>query len=186
MESVMISIKPKWCELIANGKKTFEVRKTKPKIDTPFKCYIYCTKRGMPLVLGSHIPSYIEENLAQTRGFSREKAEEVFGCWNGNVIGEFVCDEIYIRTLSNLLVKEDAEKSLHGTCLSNKEVLEYLGYKKDTSLFDCKHYGFFCWHISELKIYDKPKDIGKFNKNDVTRRPPQSWCYLKNMRTNNA
>lgn len=44
MVSILMSILPKWCELIASGKKTIEVRKTRPKIDTPFKCYIYCTK----------------------------------------------------------------------------------------------------------------------------------------------
>lgn len=44
MKSVLISIAPKYCELIANGAKTIEIRKTKPKIETPFKCYIYCTK----------------------------------------------------------------------------------------------------------------------------------------------
>ena len=44
MKAVLLSIQPKWCELIASGKKTIEVRKTRPKIDTPFKCYIYCTK----------------------------------------------------------------------------------------------------------------------------------------------
>ena len=44
MKSVLISIQPKWCELIANGKKTVEVRKTKPKLKPPFMCYIYCTK----------------------------------------------------------------------------------------------------------------------------------------------
>ena len=44
MKSVLISIKPKYCELIASGKKTVEIRKTRPKIEPPFKCYIYCTK----------------------------------------------------------------------------------------------------------------------------------------------
>ena len=44
MKSVLISIKPKWCELIASGKKTIEVRMTRPKQDTPFPCYIYETK----------------------------------------------------------------------------------------------------------------------------------------------
>ena len=39
-KSVLISIQPKWCELIASGKKTIEVRKTAPKLETPFKCYI--------------------------------------------------------------------------------------------------------------------------------------------------
>ena len=45
-KSVLISIRPKWCELIANGKKTVEVRKTAPKLETPFKCYIYETRVG--------------------------------------------------------------------------------------------------------------------------------------------
>lgn len=44
MKSVLISIKPQYCELIASGKKTVEVRKRRPKLQTPFKCYIYCTK----------------------------------------------------------------------------------------------------------------------------------------------
>ena len=43
-KAVLISIQPKWCELIASGKKTVEVRKTKPKLETPFKCYIYATR----------------------------------------------------------------------------------------------------------------------------------------------
>lgn len=43
-KAVMISIKPQWCELIAKKQKTIEVRKTRPKIKTPFKCYIYETK----------------------------------------------------------------------------------------------------------------------------------------------
>lgn len=41
MKSVLMSIKPKYCELIAAGKKTIEVRKTKPRIETPFKCFYY-------------------------------------------------------------------------------------------------------------------------------------------------
>ena len=42
MIAVLISIRPKWCEKIISGEKTIEVRKTRPKMDTPFKCYIYC------------------------------------------------------------------------------------------------------------------------------------------------
>ena len=41
-KAVLISIRPKWCEKIASGEKTIEVRKTRPKLQTPFKCYIYC------------------------------------------------------------------------------------------------------------------------------------------------
>ena len=42
-KAVMLSIRPKWCEKIISGEKTVEVRKTRPKLETPFKCYIYCT-----------------------------------------------------------------------------------------------------------------------------------------------
>ena len=73
MKSVLISIQPKWCELIASGKKTVEVRKTRPKLDLPFKCYIY-----------------------ETKG---KQVEKITGCdityyGRGKVIGEFVCDKI--------------------------------------------------------------------------------------------
>lgn len=40
-KAVLISIRPKWCEKIVSGEKTIEVRKTRPKMETPFKCYIY-------------------------------------------------------------------------------------------------------------------------------------------------
>lgn len=46
MKSVLISIKPKWCDFILSGEKTVEVRKTKPKVEPPFKCYIYKTTTG--------------------------------------------------------------------------------------------------------------------------------------------
>ena len=51
-KAVLISIRPKWCEKIANGEKTVEVRKTKPYLETPFKCYIYCTNTRPFLVWG--------------------------------------------------------------------------------------------------------------------------------------
>jgi predicted transcriptional regulator len=41
--AVLLSIRPEWCALIAGGKKTVEVRKTRPKLETPFKAYIYET-----------------------------------------------------------------------------------------------------------------------------------------------
>ena len=47
-KAVLISIRPKWVEKIVNGEKTIEVRKTRPKMNTPFKCYIYCTLPKYP------------------------------------------------------------------------------------------------------------------------------------------
>lgn len=46
MKAILISTPPEACEAIASGKKTIEVRKTRPKIEMPVKCYIYMTKSG--------------------------------------------------------------------------------------------------------------------------------------------
>lgn len=40
-KAILMSIRPEWCDLILQGKKTVEVRKTRPKMKTPFKVYIY-------------------------------------------------------------------------------------------------------------------------------------------------
>lgn len=174
MKAVLISIQPKWCELIASGNKTIEVRKTKPKIQTPFKCYIYCTHNNRKYALHTYINS----------GYGR-KNFGVIGNWRsgkyvvdvsshlpayrynaylaeGKVIGEFVCDKIDNHCLSDLIVKEDAEHTLSGTCLTKKEVLNYLGYQKGTSIYACKNYDFYGWHISNLVIYDEPKELSEF------------------------
>ena len=46
MKAVLISIRPEWVDKILAGKKTLEVRKNRPNMGTPFKCYIYCTNNG--------------------------------------------------------------------------------------------------------------------------------------------
>ena len=43
-KAVLISVRPEWCQKIASGEKTIEVRKNRPKLAPPFKCYIYCTR----------------------------------------------------------------------------------------------------------------------------------------------
>ncbi len=54
MIAVLCSVQPQWCELIANGKKTIEIRKTIPKIPTPFKGYIYCNNTYILAYDGRH------------------------------------------------------------------------------------------------------------------------------------
>ena len=180
MKSVLISIQPKWVEKIAKGEKTIEVRKTRPKIETPFKCYIYCTI-GNGIKGDYLVPSGIQ-------------------C--GKVIGEFTCDRIYewnYRQLQGLngnintyfpIFAEDLPK----TCLTHNDIENY-GKGKPL-------YG---WHISDLKIYDKPRELSEFGqKCDMAyeircrdclirkgwneccevmckplKRPPQSWCYVE-------
>jgi predicted transcriptional regulator len=147
MKSVLISIKPKWCELIASGEKTIEVRKTKPKIRVPFKVYIYCTKDN----------TFAEKTL---RGFDDNGKAIYYKANKGKVIGEFVCNKM----LDSFLNNNDAWFVEKG-CLTQKEIDEYQG---DKAIL----YG---WHISDLVIYDTPKDLSEYG----LTRPPQSWCYVK-------
>lgn len=173
-KAVMLSIHPKWCEKIASGKKTIEVRKTKPKLETPFKAYIYCT---MPDTRDPH-------NILELHG-----ADGKIRKANGKVIGEFTCDRIYELAPLNH-APDDVEKQ---ACLTREEIVDYL---KGTG------YG---WHISNLKIYDKPRELNEFRQscpnswycescamyweNNGTcgnaslqiKRPPQSWCYVEAM-----
>lgn len=90
-KAVMLSIRPKWVEKIASGEKTIEVRKTSPKIEPPFKCYIYCTAErvGYEELWVLDAPSR-EKYLITAVCAYLQRAE---GASKGNrkVIGEFTC-----------------------------------------------------------------------------------------------
>ena len=178
MKEVLISINPKWCELIASGKKTVEVRKTKPKLETPFKVYIYCTKQ-----------------------FYRKGNGYFQGKYCGKVIGEFICDKIENIEIRHFTVfghenrytavgENPDYQWLKKSCLSYNEVVKY---GKLAPLYG--------WHITDLVIYDKPRELYDFvnydkhegclkkncfsgdcwgcPNNAIVVRPPQSWCYVK-------
>ena len=199
MKAVLISIQPRHCENIASGKKTVEVRKTAPKIPTPFKCYIYMTKSG------NNALEIVERN-------GNSYAYSIDYKMAGTVIGEFVCDRFYniFPWGAGLGVTNEKDELIPAktfcdmTCLTEEKICAYIGVEHGEG------YG---WHISDLKIYDKPKDLSEFFKpcpfpsedcdlicphaigeyhgdgisgdcefvgcdNKITR-PPQSWCYLE-------
>jgi len=167
MKSVMLSIRPKWCKKIIDGEKTIEVRKTKPKLETPFKVYIYCTS-GRPDLNIPISPERLMQDYLETG--SMQSLNCPLG--NGKVIGEFTCDRIYELAPLNH-APDDVEKQ---ACLTREEIVNYL---KGTG------YG---WHISDLLIYDQPQELSEFTGLRNTRfgaapydikRPPQSWCYVE-------
>jgi predicted transcriptional regulator len=143
MKAVMLSIQPKWIELIASGKKTVEVRKTKPKIDVPFKCYIYCTKGDWLTSVNGKVqkPNNMEIDLS-----ADSKIEEL----NGKVIGKFVCDKVV--QFENDCYTPAFEETADLSCVGYKGLYDYLGTKE---------YG-YGWHITDLVIYDKPKELSEF------------------------
>lgn len=163
--SVMISIRPKWCDLIARGEKTIEVRKTMPKIKTPFKCYIYCAKGKPPLIdvfhLGEGFGGYINDSFKPI--FVKGSREP----YCGKVIGEFVCDNIEKIDLEHCgyLINscKDIDYITKNSCLCCLELMRYATSRKQDRSYD----DLFAWHISDLKIYDKPKELTEFYAEDA-------------------
>ena len=157
-KAVMLSIRPKWVEKIANGEKTIEVRKTRPKLAPPFKAYIYCT-----------MPKYPHEDFILTD----YPKPQFYG--GGKVIGEFTCDQFWIGTPHNT-----NPLFCMAACMDGFDTEKYAKGKK-----------LYGWHISDLRIYDTPKELSEFTGLRDTKfgaapyeikRPPQSWCYVEAMK----
>ena len=176
MKAVLIRIHPQWCEKIAARWKYIELRKSKPNIQMPFKCYIYQTKHKWVF------------RLLQRLGM--DSVSETLRNGSGKVIGEFVCDSILGHC--EMANADLAEK---GSFVRREDSATYSGGKE-----------VFGWHISDLKIYAKSKDLEEFfnwKKCDsckksgyesaacmydedcrvpaVITRPPQSWCYVEEL-----
>lgn len=187
MKAVMLSLRPQWCEKIFNGSKTIEVRKSRPSLDMPFKVYVYQTKHKGGKAIVSEV------------------LNSVYG--GGKVIGEFVCNRI---TCCQAYYGESGEKHLTNlfgnevkrTCLTEREMFDYIvgkGKKEGTG---------WLWHITEPKLFDKPRDITEFAiygrcaedcdeydicardsedgrmsckyfKRTFLKRPTQSYCFVE-------
>ena len=178
-KAVLIGIRPGWCQKIMTGRKTIEVRKTRPKMDTPFKCYIYCTKPEEKLLT---IMKDGDENYGETyhgkQVFIKTEKAPTTSLWDKRqkVIGEFLCDEI-ININGAERIPSDAARP---TCLEPAELHRYLGVATG-----------FGWRISNLKIYDTPRELREFyavpNEVEVAlkvkpkpvTRQPQSWRYVE-------
>ena len=196
MKAILISIQPKWCELIASGKKIVEVRKTKPKLEMPFKCYIYETKNKHFENIGIHYADGRKDFIHNI----------------GKVIGEFVCDAIFPMSVWYSNPNDRlSHREYPFTCLTDKDIMDYLGNGVEG----------YAWLISDLVIYDKPKVLSEFyvegdcdcmncrncawfdrgngyNVEDdcnlaykvsdehksykPIKRPPQSWCYCEELK----
>lgn len=157
MKCVMLSIRPQWCEKIASGKKTIEVRKTAPK-EVPFKAYIYCSKEKK------------QDDIIWAGAFGDR------GKWNGHVIGEFICNKVYnlVNAFGGIMFADENLNQLEPqlfrdmSCLTDEQTADYLGDKDG--------YG---WHISDLKIYGKPKELIEFYGRKKLTRPPQSYMFVE-------
>lgn len=152
----MLSIGADPCFLIEQGKKRIEARKTYPTLKPPFRCFIYECK-GDYIKLSNVCHGRVRRGL-------------------GKVIGEFVCDEIVcVLSHPTQFAKRPLfhTKAMEDACLTRDE-LEAYAAGKDV----------FGWHISDLKIYEEPRELSSFSKYGYgqfvpIKRPPQSWMYVE-------
>lgn len=170
MKSVLISIRPRWCGLIASGKKTIEIRKSKPRLETPFKAYIYETKTPL------------RWNKAHNA---------IVGGEGGRVIGEFVCDRIYqYSTAQNVQGIDITDAEITEASVLTKDQIndyEFSAEARENCIYKIGVYG---WHISRFVKYDKGKPLNAFTGLRKTKfgyepieikKAPQSWCYVEEL-----
>ncbi len=144
MKAVMISIQPYWVFLIIakamgweiDKHKEIEARKTYPKAEDWNKvAKIYCSKDKKSF---DKIP---------------EKYRPAMKKFLGKVIGEFVCDRIDTFDVPYpAWSKEYLKPILNGACLTYSDLHHYIGSGNRG----------YAWHISDLVIYDEPKELSEF------------------------
>lgn len=123
-----------------------------------------------------------EKSFAKIPKEYQEKYRRHFG----KVGLQFVCDRIDEYANGEIALSHNTDE----TCLTNCELADYIEGSKA-----------YFWHISQLKIYDEPKELfdfvnyGKYQvckerncfsdncwicpNNAIVVRPPQSWCYVE-------
>lgn len=190
-KAVMMSTHPRWCQLIENGEKKIEIRRTAPLLKPPFVVYLYCTK------------NHDANDLLQLHDWGAGK----FFTQNCKVIGAFSCDKIEcVKGLPDIPWSDpNGERELRickDSCLTFDEIAKY---GEGSNLW--------AWHLTELDIYSPPKELSKFEKyggytlihNCIKKsagrcnhglgvlgnyvgcekarltRPPQSWCYVEEL-----
>ena len=184
-KAVLMSIRPEWCALIANGLKTVEVRKTAPRQQTPYKVYLYCTLQETRKD-AFNLPITREEMLHDIP-LNGMKCMSKYA--NGKVWAEFICDRIDKYWLNSSGCRALSQKS----CVPANELHIYAQPNE----------WLLGWHISDLKIYETPRPLSAFRKvcqNDlgcescamfnvtseicgnsalILNHPPMSWCYVE-------
>lgn len=184
MKAIMISDKPKWCALMMNGKKNVEVRKNKAlasaiqKLITEYgyaDIYVYCSKDKKDFLVNADL---IRPPFPHPRTYMLGHKDYSL---NGKVLFKFRCYKV--EEWHNYSWQEITKNA----CLTDDELRDYS--KGVASLY--------CVHISDLEIFDKPKELSEFRifpklksiENDEDfylftygkplTKAPQNFCYVE-------
>ena len=194
MKAIMISIKPRWCALIMNGDKIVEVRKgtalykaTQKLIDKYgyAEIYVYCSKdeylyRTNKGYIASKKPLTVGKGTEYTFAYSDEgKVLFKFRCYKEEEV-KFIMDYIYGGYYNtNSYANEKCFE--RDCCLTIKELDNYIN-KNNLNKRDNVAYAL---HISNLEIFDKPKELCEFSNCDkypytkYIGKAPQNFCYIE-------
>ena len=188
MKKILMSTHPIWCEKIGNKEKTEELRKIRPEIEPPFKVLIYMTRgnASYPVQIDGH-PYICHNNGGQV------------------VVGEFICDRIleyylpYPAFFCN--VSKDVQELVKNACLTLLQAHHYIGtnpgysfhiselkmynhkemknindfFKADVLDYDIWLYGIYSGKSGARSNYNSYLNVYRL------KRPPQSWCYVKEL-----
>lgn len=211
MKSIITSVSPYLCGKIASGDCKILVKKSAPK-EVSFKAYIYATRPKKFYKCGAVSTSdellwLANGKVEMSDGFKFWADGDEYQCLNGRIIGEFICDRIEMvnAKCSDYGIDLFYHDCLTNCCLTEREIEKYFNIPEDKDLRVMKGNG-YAWHISDLKIYDKPKELSEFYipckkpscrmcewereydvcacgyKKPITR-PPQLWQYVEKIET---
>ena len=179
MKHIMISIRPEWTAKILNGEKTLEIRKTMPNCKEPCKVYIYCTRAKNESIKLVKKPDILNNEFIYSFHIGRYGER-----YDGKVVAEFTLKTVNKFDIQGLEFYGMKDIIKEQSCLDDIQLSDYLQNKVG-----------YAWHIDDLKIYDKPKELSEFGVRkylyaythdcwDVLplRKPPQSWCYVEGER----
>lgn len=198
MKSIMISIHPEWVEKILNHRKTIELRKTAPKCDLPIEVYIYCTKNKLHYSVGALMfnnddcfkssvdGTYKYGDSVELMGYSPDYPYDKNNFLNGKVVAKFTLRKVEELDVGNPY-GEPTKHLLNEACVTLGEARTYAGGTHP------RYKTLFAWHISDLEIFDEPKELGEFSylvrKFHVdgfvvplygkVAKAPQSWKYVE-------
>ena len=161
MKAVLMSIRPKWVQLIERGEKTTEVRKTAPLLKTPLKVFIYCSRGRDRLLTIMRDGEMNYGEIYHGKPVFITIPEEGTQRPRRMVIGEFTCNAIFEYNMSPAGIVLLSRSS----CLTEKEILKYAAGRPSL-------YG---WKISDCRWYRDWKNLSDFG----LTRPPQSWQYVE-------
>lgn len=158
-QAILMSIRPEWVAKILDGEKTIEIRKTAPKCGLPVDVYIYCTKQ---------IPSFTIANTPAGIMCLYPYFPDGESKFGGKVVAKFRLSYVSVPPIAEINGKpvkmEWHDNFLRDACLTWEQFISYCGNKF-----------VYAWEISDLVIFDKPKELSEFGVNRV----PQSWQYLE-------